>query len=347
MRKRVPVAPVDITSNGRPGCISRLAFALKKQLEGTSLRDAQDKLAQGLGYRHLTEMVHEGKSVAVAFPAMGSITLRDIEQIFAWGLHRKCDIGFLVALRIARKLDLTQLKVYQFTKDALLNEGGDPRSAYLEKEALSLIELQNSPITAELVAAGAPSFSYAVNFDGKELRLFQMSTLIEPAQSLLPKLNELLDDDEDRENQAPEIRRLNYLRNGLLALHWTPLREAVCCGFVPDGMSIAILTNKSGEFRGRCIYFEGLGGLVPRIHQDDGVYEDIVTILAGHVANGEVESLSEEGAYAGAVVFKPGEDGKGITVFSHVSDDRFSQDCKIKAVYDGDEPLYRVDPRAI
>ena len=346
MRKRVPVASVDILSNGRPGCVSRLAFTLKRHLEGASLRIAQDKLAQGLGYRHLTEMVHEGKGDSAAFPPMGAITLRDIEQTFAWGLHRKCNMGYLAALRIAEKLDLSQLKVYQFTKDALLSQSEDLRSAFLKQEAISQAELQASPVAAELVTAGAPSFSYAVNFDG-ELRLFQMNTLVESTQSLLPQLSELLADEEDLEGRTPEVRRLNYLRDELIASHWCPLREAVRSGFTPEGVSIAILTNKSGDFRGRCVYFEGIGGLVPRIHQDDGVYEDIVMILADRAAYGDVESLSEEGAHSGTVVFKAGEDGKGMTIFSHISDERISLDGKVKAVYDGDEAMYRLDPRAL
>lgn len=346
MRKRVPVAPLDFTSNGRPGHISRLAFALKRELVGASLRIAQDTLAQGLGYRHLSEMQQAAKSDSLVFPQVGSITLWDIQQIFAWGLHRKCNISYLAALRITQGLDFTPLKVYEFTQDALLRERGDLRSTLLKKEAISHLELQASPVAAELVDAGAPPFSYAVNFDGEELRLFQMGTLVESVQSLLPNLNELLDDDEDLGGQKLETRRLNYLRDELIASHWCPLKEAVRCGFVPEGLSIAILTNKAGEFRGRALYFEGLGGLVPRIHQDDGIYEDIVRIAASGVVNGHVEGVSEEGAHAGAVVFKAGDDGQGMTIFGHISDDRFSLDHKIKAVYGGDESLYRVDPRA-
>ncbi|MFK3797109.1 hypothetical protein [Pseudomonas sp. NPDC088444] len=346
MRKRIPVILADIELNERPGPISPLAYVVKKHLEEKSLASAQKKLALGMGYRNYSELLQEGRSDHCDFPPMGSITLHDIEQVFAWGIHTKCGVAYLSALRLARKMDFTKLSIYGYTKDAAVEDVLLPQTEE-RQSVLSDVGLQNSPITAELIAAGAPPFSYALKASGQDPQLFQMALLVNEAAGLFSQLDERLEEEFGSDGLSAEHRRGRYLRDCLVTSHWGSLKQAIREGFVPAGMSIAVLANSAGEFRGRAVYFEGVGGVVPRIHHDDGVYEDIFWIMVGRTPSSNIEAPSVEGERKGATVFKPDPNGKGRTVYSHVSDTRFALDqIQIKAIYGGDEDLYRLVPKA-
>lgn len=345
MRKRIPVAPCDIDLNGRPGCISRLAFQVKKLAQGGALKlgEAQRFLSLGFGYRHFPELVEAGRSGAERFPDRGTIALRDIRQTFAWGIHRKCSISFLDAIRLAEKVDFKQLKIFEYTVDCALEKySGTGSMLILDEYGSYLADPLTSSTAAELIAAGAPPFSYTVKRTDAGPVLQKMADLVDAAQELPKDLVEILAEENAYAQLDAETRREAYFRHELVVGQRISLLTAVREGFVPEGVSVCILTNRHGDFRGRSVYFEEIGGLVPRIHRDGGVYEDVARIATGGIVSGTIEGPSQEGSLEGTLIMRGDE---GPTIITHVSDDRFNLDDAVaKAVYAGDEELYRVQP---